>query len=108
MVTSVFLLASWLGCMIIASFGLKLGRRTWIIAGNVIEILGTIISATSYSYGQLSKCNYTRGDSGADRYHSRGPIDYCTPFKNAQKTKTDDHRALEMAFSLPVSRQPLD
>ncbi|KAJ9349920.1 hypothetical protein DTO280E4_8835 [Paecilomyces variotii] len=53
MITSSFLLASWLGCMIISAFGLRLGRRTWILASNVIEIIGTIISASSYSYGQL-------------------------------------------------------
>ncbi|EOD47809.1 putative hexose carrier protein [Neofusicoccum parvum] len=53
MVTSVFLLASWLGCVIISTFGMRMGRRSWIIAGEVVQIIGTIISATSYSYGQL-------------------------------------------------------
>lgn len=53
MVTSVFLLASWLGCIIISVFGMQMGRKSWIIAGEVVQIIGTIISATSYSYGQL-------------------------------------------------------
>ncbi|KAH7055557.1 sugar transporter-like protein [Macrophomina phaseolina] len=53
MVTSVFLLASWLGCVIISVFGMKMGRRSWVIAGEIVQIIGTVISATSYSYGQL-------------------------------------------------------
>lgn len=53
MVTSVFLLASWLGCIIISVFGMQMGRKSWIIAGEVVQTIGTIISATSYSYGQL-------------------------------------------------------
>ena len=61
MVTSTFLLASWLGCMIIASFGMKIGRRDWILLGNVVEIIGSIISASSYSYGQLGKYSLVLG-----------------------------------------------
>jgi MFS family permease len=53
MITSVFLLASWLGCMIISIFGMRLGRRTWIIAGSLVQAVGTVISASSYSSGQL-------------------------------------------------------
>jgi MFS family permease len=53
MITSVFLLASWLGCMIIAAFGMLLGRRTWILIGCGVQVVGTIISASSYSSGQL-------------------------------------------------------
>lgn len=53
MITSVFLLASWLGCVIVSLFGMRLGRKTWIMAGEGVQILGTIISATSYGYGQL-------------------------------------------------------
>ncbi|KAF4535454.1 Sugar transporter [Lasiodiplodia theobromae] len=53
MVTSVFLLASWLGCVIISIFGMRMGRRSWVLAGEVVQIIGSIISATSYSYGQL-------------------------------------------------------
>ncbi|MCJ1473092.1 hypothetical protein MMC13_001742 [Lambiella insularis] len=53
MIASTFLLASWLGCIIIAVFGMMMGRRTWIIIGNVVQIFGTIISASSFSYGQL-------------------------------------------------------
>ena len=56
MVTSIFLLASWLGCMIVSAFGLTMGRKSWILVGNVVEIIGTIISASSYSYGQMRKC----------------------------------------------------
>lgn len=53
MITSIFLLASWLGCIVISIFGMALGRRTWILIGCVVQIVGTVISATSYSYGQL-------------------------------------------------------
>jgi len=53
MIASTFLLASWLGCIIIAAFGMMMGRRSWIIVGNIVQIIGTIISATSFSYGQL-------------------------------------------------------
>jgi MFS family permease len=53
MTVSVFLLASWLGCIIISVAGLLLGRKTWIILGNSIQIVGTIISASSYDYRQL-------------------------------------------------------
>ncbi|KAF2139254.1 uncharacterized protein K452DRAFT_275396 [Aplosporella prunicola CBS 121167] len=53
MITSVFLLASWLGCIVISFFGMQMGRKTWVIAGEIVQIIGTIISATSYSYGQL-------------------------------------------------------
>lgn len=42
--------------MIVTVFGFKLGRKNWILLGNVVEIVGTVISASSYSYGQLSKC----------------------------------------------------
>lgn len=54
-VTSIFLLASWLGCMIMTFFGMSMGRRTWILVGNVIQTIGTILAATSFSYGQLSE-----------------------------------------------------
>ncbi|KFY04527.1 hypothetical protein O988_00717 [Pseudogymnoascus sp. VKM F-3808] len=53
MITSIFLLASWLGCMIISVFGMKLGRRQWIIYGCLVQVVGTIISASAYSSGQL-------------------------------------------------------
>ena len=53
MITSVFLLASWLGCVVISCFGMQMGRKSWIIAGEIVQMIGTIISATSYSYGQL-------------------------------------------------------
>jgi MFS family permease len=53
MIASVFLLASWLGCMVITSFGMTLGRRTWIIIGCFVQVVGTIICATSFSAGQL-------------------------------------------------------
>lgn len=32
---------------------MNMGRKNWIIAGEVVQMIGTIISATSYSYGQL-------------------------------------------------------
>ncbi|OCL10213.1 general substrate transporter [Glonium stellatum] len=53
MITSVFLLASWLGCIIVSCFGMFIGRRAWIILGCATQIVGTIISASSYGYGQL-------------------------------------------------------
>ncbi|KAJ9633602.1 uncharacterized protein PV06_10349 [Exophiala oligosperma] len=53
MITSTFLLASWFGCMVITFFGIHLGRKNWILLGNAVELVGTIISASSYSYGQL-------------------------------------------------------
>lgn len=46
MIASMFLLASWLGCMIMASFGMVLGRRQNII-------IGKVISASSQSVGQM-------------------------------------------------------
>jgi len=53
MITPVFLLASWLGCIIASFFGMFIGRRAWIILGCGTQITGTIISASSYSYGQM-------------------------------------------------------
>jgi hypothetical protein len=53
MIASVFLLASWLGCMIMASAGMILGRRQNIIIGNLISVVGTIVSASSYGSGQM-------------------------------------------------------
>lgn len=54
MIVASFLLASWLGCCIAASpWSDRIGRRIWIIAGNVIQIVGTIVSVTSYSPGQM-------------------------------------------------------
>jgi MFS family permease len=53
MIASVFLLASWLGCMLMASFGMILGRRQNIIIGNAISAIGSIISASSQSAGQM-------------------------------------------------------
>ena len=53
MITSVFLLGSWLGCILMSVFGMRYGRRTWILLGNAIEVVGTIISASSYGPGQL-------------------------------------------------------
>ena len=53
MIIATFLLTSWLGCVIISCFGMMIGRRMWLINGSLIQIAGTIISATSFSYGQL-------------------------------------------------------
>ena len=53
MITSVFLLGSWLGCILMSIFGMSQGRRTWIMLGNGIEIVGSIVSASSYGPGQL-------------------------------------------------------
>ncbi|KAJ9643591.1 hypothetical protein H2199_004270 [Coniosporium tulheliwenetii] len=53
MIASVFLLASWLGCIIVCIAGMMMGRRLWIIAGSVTQILGSIVSASSFGYGQL-------------------------------------------------------
>lgn len=55
MLVASFLLASWLGCCIVAApWSSKLGRRHWIMLGSFIQIIGTIISVSSYSYGQLT------------------------------------------------------
>lgn len=51
--TSVFLLGSWLGCILMSIFGMRQGRKTWLLVGNAISIVGTVISASSYSYGQM-------------------------------------------------------
>jgi len=39
--------------MIMATFGMRLGRRQNIIIRKVISVIGTIISATSYGPGQI-------------------------------------------------------
>lgn len=41
---------------------MKMGRKNWILIGNVVEIVGSIISATSYSYGQLGKYKHVLDD----------------------------------------------
>ena len=86
MIASTFLLASWLGCIIIAAFGMLLGRRTWIIVGNVIQIVGTIISASSFSFGQLIAGRVFIVSHGA-----LGCMSECSEL-------TRSHRALAMAF----------
>ncbi|KAF2658320.1 sugar transporter-like protein [Lophiostoma macrostomum CBS 122681] len=54
MIVASFLLASWLGCCIAASpWSDTVGRRIWVVAGAAVQIVGTIISASSYSVGQL-------------------------------------------------------
>ncbi|KAK2735171.1 hypothetical protein FQN55_002261 [Onygenales sp. PD_40] len=54
MIVAAFLLASWLGCCIVASpWSDRVGRRVWIITGALVQIVGTIISAASFSSGQL-------------------------------------------------------
>lgn len=53
MITSMFILGSWLGCILMSLFGMSQGRRVWIIVGNILEIIGTLISVTSYGPGQL-------------------------------------------------------
>lgn len=98
MVTSVFLLASWLGCMIITSFGMRLGRKKWIMAGNVIEIIGTIISATSFSYGQLGTSSSIAGILHTNRYKSRVVSSSYVRHK-ISRTEVTKTRALEMGSS---------
>ncbi|KAI9775369.1 MAG: hypothetical protein M1835_005853 [Candelina submexicana] len=53
MITSVFLLASWLGCIIMSLVGMVQGRRMWILIGNLVSVVGSVVSACSYSSGQL-------------------------------------------------------
>ncbi|EEH45061.2 uncharacterized protein PADG_01211 [Paracoccidioides brasiliensis Pb18] len=54
MIVAAFLLASWLGCCIVASpWSDRVGRRMWVISGAAIQIVGTIISTASYSSGQM-------------------------------------------------------
>src|SRR3954468_21217764 len=54
MIVASFLLASWLGCVTAASpWSDRFGRRIWVMAGAAVQILGTIISCSAYSVGQL-------------------------------------------------------
>lgn len=53
MIASVFLLASWLGCIIVSIAGMMMGRRMWTIAGSITQILGSIVSVSNFGYGQL-------------------------------------------------------
>ncbi|KAJ4373424.1 hypothetical protein N0V83_003719, partial [Neocucurbitaria cava] len=54
MIVASFLLASWLGCVCAASpWSVRFGRRIWVMTGAAIQILGTVIAASSYSVGQL-------------------------------------------------------
>ena len=54
MISSAFILGAWLGSfLLIFMFGLSLGRRTWLLIGNVIGIMGTLIAVTSFSTGQM-------------------------------------------------------
>lgn len=54
MIVASFLLASWFGCCIAASpWSDRIGRRIWIMMGNVIQIIGTIVCVTSFSPGQM-------------------------------------------------------
>ena len=53
MITSVFILGSWLGALVAATLGMVYGRRTCILLGNLLEIIGSLISVTSYGPGQL-------------------------------------------------------
>ena len=53
MITSIFSLGSLVGCLITSWLGPRWGRRTWILVGNAINVVGTIISTASFSSGQL-------------------------------------------------------
>ncbi|PGH07084.1 hypothetical protein AJ79_06362 [Helicocarpus griseus UAMH5409] len=54
MIVAAFLLASWLGCCIVASpWSDRVGRRVWVLLGAFIQIVGTVISTASYSSGQM-------------------------------------------------------
>lgn len=54
MISSAFILGAWLGSsLLIFSFGNSLGRRTWLLIGNAVGIIGTIIVVTSFSIGQM-------------------------------------------------------
>ena len=54
MISSAFILGAWLGSsLLIFSFGDSLGRRTWLLIGNAIGIIGTLIAVTSFSTGQM-------------------------------------------------------
>ena len=54
MISSAFVLGAWLGSfLLIFMFGLSLGRRTWLLIGNIIGIMGTLIVVTSFSTGQM-------------------------------------------------------
>ncbi|KAF2015784.1 sugar transporter-like protein [Aaosphaeria arxii CBS 175.79] len=54
MIVASFLLASWLGCCIAASpWSDRQGRRVWVMVGAALQIVGTVVSCTAYSTGQL-------------------------------------------------------
>ncbi|CAD6587944.1 MAG: hypothetical protein ASARMPRED_003285 [Alectoria sarmentosa] len=54
MISSAFILGAWLGSsLVIFVFGISLGRRTWLLIGNVVGIIGTLIAVTSFSTGQM-------------------------------------------------------
>lgn len=54
MISSAFILGAWLGSsLLIFSFGNSLGRRTWLLIGNAVGIIGTLIVVTSFSIGQM-------------------------------------------------------
>ncbi len=54
MISSAFILGAWLGSsLLIFSFGSSLGRRTWLLIGNAIGVIGTLIAVTSFSTGQM-------------------------------------------------------
>lgn len=54
MISSAFVLGAWLGSsLLIFVFGFSLGRRTWLLIGNVVGITGTLIAVTSFSTGQM-------------------------------------------------------
>lgn len=54
MISSAFILGAWLGSsLLIFLFGNSLGRRTWLLIGNAVGIIGTLIVVTSFSIGQM-------------------------------------------------------
>ncbi|KAF2260887.1 sugar transporter-like protein [Lojkania enalia] len=54
MIVASFLLASWLGCVMAASpWSDRIGRKIWVCVGAFIQIIGTVISTSAYSTGQL-------------------------------------------------------
>ncbi|BFZ60640.1 hypothetical protein YB2330_001681 [Saitoella coloradoensis] len=52
-IVAVYNLGCFVGCMLAAAFGFKLGRRRTLLLGNVVLIIGTVIQTASYGVPQL-------------------------------------------------------
>lgn len=54
MISSDFIFGAWLGSsLLIFMFGICLGRRTWLLNGDIIGTIITLTAVTSYNYGPM-------------------------------------------------------